>query len=223
MENNIKYLLNVRLIEHPGLSKKSTESILYPFKDVEIFANEIQICPFCGRPIRKFNCNCKDFQANLVKMQNFYGDEKHKSKLHSSDINLTVALSKPVSDLQFRALGKQEILNLESDLWDFANTQVDSLSSRCFKVSPVRHEDNENFFVCKDLISKDVYRFKVPKIKYKAREICLAIYKQNTVSNPESGKRRLGNYHFEYYWENLVSFENWNELCANIKSFQYFN
>ena len=118
---------------------------------------------------------------------------------------------------------KQEIINLGPDFWDFIDTQVDSLSSRYYKVSPVIYENDEYFFVCKDLISKDVYRFNVPTIEYKAREICLGIYKQDTVSNPESGERKLGNYHFEYYWENLVSFENWNELCVTIKSFQNLN
>ena len=112
---NIKYILVVRLVEHSicGFSKEREE--LYPFNNIEIIANEIQICPFCGRPVRAFNCNCKDFQTNLVKMQNYYGDGEHKSRLHSSNINFRVVLSKPISDFQVRILEKNEILDLGTD------------------------------------------------------------------------------------------------------------
>ena len=220
---NIKYILEVRLIEHSirGFSKDRTRAILYPFENMEILVNEVQICPFCGRPVRAFNCNCKDFQANLAKMQKFYGDAGHKSKLHSGDINLTLVFSKPISDFQFRTLGKEEISDLGTDFWDFVDTQVDSLSSGYYKVSPVIHEGGEYFFVCKDLISKSVYRFEVPTFGYKSKEIYLSIYGRKTVANLGAGEKgKIGNYHFEYYWKNLISFKNWNDLCTSIKSFQ---
>ena len=220
---NIKYILEVRLIEDSvhGFPKNSTRTILYPFKDVEILVNEVQVCPFCGKPVRALNCNCKDFRENFVKMQKFYGDSEHKSKLHSGDVNLTVAFSKPISDFQFRTLDKKEISDLGADFWDFIDTQVDSLSSGYYKVSPVIHEGGEYFFVCKDLISKSVYRFEVPTFGYKSKEIYLGIYARKTVANLGSREMgKIGNYHFEYYWKNLISFKNWNDLCTSIKSFQ---
>ncbi len=216
---NIKLYLNVRLIEHSmwDFSDKNEKAVLYPFKSVEIFAKEIHICPFCGKAVEDFNCNCKDFGEAFMNLQNGYGDNEHKSQLHSC--RSTLVLSKLISDLQFRTLEKKETLGLEEIFWDPKGTtdqQEDSLKVRCYKVSPVNYDGKNYFFICEDLISKSVYRFDVPAIRYKARRIYLSIKRKRAskvkvLNNAQPAK---------YYSEDLAEFENWNYLCHYLRSYK---
>lgn len=221
---NIKLYLNVRLIEHPvwDFSDKNEKAVLYPFKSVEIFAEEIHICPFCGKAIEGINCNCKEFEAALKDLQDHYGDKEHKSQLHSWGANSTQVLFKPISDFQFRTLEKSEISELEEAFWDpmgkHIDKQEDSYSSRHYKVSPVNYDGKNYFFICADLISKSVYRFDVPPIKYKAKQIYLRLLKPNKLKvwdAPQPDNNRSWKYPGE-----LAEFENWNSLCVYLKFFK---
>lgn len=201
---DIKCIWDVRLVEastRDFLKKDNDMAVLYPFNAVRITVKELWICPFCRRIIKSSECSCKNFKTNFAKLQEFYGDNEHKCRLYAPNKNSAGDLFKPVSDFPFRHLGKNEISELETDFWDCIDTQVDSLYSRYYKASPVIHDGDKHFFICKDLISKAVYRFEVPKIEYKATEIF------------------LGDYSVDTHWEKLKVFKNWTYLSSYLKSF----
>lgn len=214
---NIKYIVDVRLVESPsrGLQKNRNGTILYPFRKAEISVREVHICPFCGRLARAFNCSCKDFGIALIKLQDSYGDNEHKSQLHLLDANSAVVLSKAISSFRFRALEKSEILDLGADFWNPIKKQEDSLFSRCYKVSSVIHDRNGRFFLCKDVISGFVYRFEMPAIEYKARQVYLGFHEQETTNLEGSNDG-----YSQHCSKKLVEFKNWKELCSILKFFR---
>ena len=196
-------------------SKKDNGAILYPYKNVLISVSEVHICPFCGKRVHEFECDCRAFSKAFEKLQDSYGDNNHESCFHRSDFDLPVSLSKPVSEFKVKTLTKKEILDLGLDLWDDAIRHSDPLTDRSYLVTPATLEGKNLFFLCKDLISKSVYHLEIQDPEYKDKVIFLGIHSKRTV--PGRNPRRIGNYRFEYYWKDFKKFEDWNEVCKALK------
>ena len=197
------------------LSKKDNGAILYPYKDVLISVSEVHICPFCGKRVHEFECDCKAFSKAFEKLQDSYGDAKHESCLHRSEFDPPLAFSKSISEFKVKTLTKKDVLDLGLDLWDYATRHSDNLTDRSYLVTPATLEGENLFLLCKDLVSKTVYRFDIQNIEYKDKVIFLGIHSKRTV--PGRDPRRIGNYRFEYYWKNFKKFEDWNEVCKALK------
>lgn len=199
---NIKCIWEVHLIEsltRRFLERDNDSAILYPFKAVKIIVKELWTCPFCRRIVKSSECSCRDFKTRFARLQEFYGDNKHKSRLYMSNKNLVGGLFKPVADFQSRPLERDEISNLGADFWNSIDTQVDSLYSSCYKVSPVIHDGDKHFFICKEVNSESVYRFEVPKIEYKAMEIFLDDRSTST------------------YWKSFKMFRSWDDFSSYLR------
>ena len=196
------------------LSKKDNGKLLYPYKDVVITVDEVHICPFCGKIVQNLECNCNRFKTAFAKLQDSCSDKEHDSCLHFPDSNIKSGFSKSISDFHVKVLSKDEILELGLDLWDFATRYTDRFSEKSYLVTPASQDGDKLFLLCKDLSSKKVYRFEIPMLNYKDKSIYLGVYEQKTVSH---GGRKLGNYHFEYYWRDLKEFEDWNGVCKVLK------
>ena len=214
---NIKHYFGVDLSTSSirTLSKKDNGALLYPYKNVVISIHEVHICPFCGKIVQDLYCDCKAFTKAVKKLQDFYGDKDHNSYLHHDDFNISIAISKSISEFKVKKLSKKEISALGPDVWDFATRHSDRFSDKSYLVTPAVQENDLIFLLCKDLNSKVVYRFELSIPEYKDKPIYLGIHKRKTVAGI-GDKRKLGNYHFEYYWDNYVKYEDWNDVCKAI-------
>ena len=222
---NIKHFFGVDLTTSSirTLSSEDSGEILYPYKYVAITVDEVHFCPFCGKSVQEFECDCKDFVKSFEKLQNSYGDTKHESCFHRSDFDFKIKLSKPISEFKIKNLTKEEILDLGFDVWDYATRHSDYLSNKSYLITPATQDDKNLFFLCKDLNSKRVYRFEILTPDYKDKQVYLGIYEQKMVSNTGGlVKRKIGNYHFEHSWRNLVKFEDWNDVCKALKKLWNF-
>jgi len=213
---NIKHFFGVDLTTPSirTLSKEDNGEFLYPYKNVVITVQEVHICPFCGKTVQGYECLCAKFSQAFKKLQDSHGDDKHASCFHGPDMNFLFGISRSISEFKVITLKKKEILSYGLDLWDYAIRHTDRLSDKSYLVTSAQQEGNTLFLLCKDLDSKSVYRFETSMPEYKDKPIYLGIQKQKTVS---SGRRTLGNYHFEYYWANLAEFEDWNDVCQTLK------
>lgn len=215
---NIRHFFGIKL-STPSIRsflKKNNGGILYPYKNVVVSINEVHICPFCGKIVQGLECNCKAFEKAFVKLQNSYGDDKHESCFHRSDWDLIeVSIAKLISEFKIRTLTKKEILGLGLDLWDDSIRHTDDLSDRSYLVSPANLDGENLFFLCKDLVSKHVYRFEIPKLKYVDKPVYLGIHERKFI--PGRDKRRIGGYHIEYHWKDFKEFVDWNEVCKALK------
>lgn len=191
---------------------KDTDEFLHPYKNVEIYMFETYDCPFCGKTVQSFECNCEAFKHAFKKLQDSYGDVKHKSRFHRQD--LRVFVSQPISELKVTKLTKQEILDLGPDVWDSASRYVDSLSNRSYLTSSAFIDGDNLCLLCKDLASKSVYRMEMKKPKSEPRKVYLGIYSTKTVSG--GNPRKIGNYHMERYYKDLKGFQSWNEVCEAL-------
>ena len=215
---NIRYYFSVDLSTSSirTLSNEDNGTILYPYKNVLIGVNEVHICPFCGKIVRNLECDCQAFDVAVKKLQSSFGDRSYKSCLHFNDFNINVSISKSISDFKVKKLNKKEILALGPDAWDFAIRHTDQLSDKSYLVSPVTHDGNVIFLYCKDVSTKVVYRFETAVPAYKDKHIYLGVHERKTI--PGWGDRKkIGNYRFEYHWNNYVEYENWNEVCRALK------
>ena len=215
---NIRHFFGIKL-STPSIRsflKKNNGGILYPYKNVVVSINEVHICPFCGKIVQGLECNCKAFEKAFVKLQNSYGDDKHESCFYRSDWDLIVAsISKPVSEFKIRTLTKKEVLNFGLDLWDNSIRYSDDLSDRSYLVTPANLEGENLFLLCKDLVSKHVYRLETPNPEYVDKPVYLGIHERKFI--PGRDKRRIGNYHIEYSWRELNKCADWNEVCEALK------
>ena len=196
-------------------SEKSKGDILYPYKNVSISISEMYICPFCGKGVHGFECDCKAFGEAFQKLQNSYGDEKHESCFHYSDIDFHAAISKSISEFTFVKLTKKEVSDLGSDLWDDSIRCVDDLADKSYLVNPATLDNGILYFHCKNLTSKSVYRFEIKDFEYKDKKIFLGVHIQRTI--PGRDPRKIGGYSFDYYWKDFRKFEDWNEICKALK------
>ena len=215
---NIRHFFGVDLSTPPvrSLSKEDNGEFLSPYKEVVITIDEQHVCPFCGKPVDDFHCECRKFKSAFAKLQESCSDEKHKSRLHATPLNMKMSFSKSISDFKITPLTKEEILQKGLDLWDFAIRHTDRFSDRSYLVSPAVRDGNKLSFLCKDLLSKKVCQLEIDMIDYKDKTVYLGIYGQRTVSG-RSG--RIGDYRIEYYWNDLKEFEDWNDVCKVLKKF----
>lgn len=196
-------------------SKKDNGIVLYPYEDVVISVSEVHICPFCGKIVQEFKCDCKPFTKAFEKLQNSYGDNNHEYRFHRSDFDFPISLSKSISEFKVKTLTKKEVLNLGLDLWDDATRHSDSLMDRSYLVTPATLEGENLFLLCKDLTSKSVYRFELLNFEYSDKPVYLGIRKSRTI--PGRDPLKIGGYRIEYYWKNFKKFEDWNEVCKALK------
>lgn len=197
-------------------SKKDNGEILYPYKNVVITINEVHICPFCGKIVQGLECNCKAFEKAFAKLQNSYGDDKHESCFHRSDWDvIVVTISKPISEFKIRTLTKKEVLNFGLDLWDDSIRYLDDLSNKSYLVTPANLDGESLFLLCKDLVSKSVYRFEMPKIEYEDKPVYLGIHERKFI--PGRDRKKIGNYQIRYSWREFKKFADWNEVCKALK------
>lgn len=213
---NIKHLFSVDLSTSSirSLSKRDNGKFLYPYKNVVITVTEVHICPFCGKIVDDFHCECKKFKSAFAKLQNSYSDEKHESRLHVAPLNFKMSFSKSISDFNVRTLTKEEILDKGLDLWDFAIRHTDRFSDRSYLVTPAVQNGDKLFLLCKDLISKEVCEFETEMIDYNDKVVYLGIHEQRTIPGHS---RRIGDYRIECYWRDLKEFEDWNDVCKVLK------
>ena len=202
-------------------SEKSKGDILYPYKNVSISVSEMHICPFCGKGVHGFECDCKAFGEAFQKLQISCGDEKHESCFHYSDVDFHAAISKSISEFTFVKLTKKEVSDLGSDLWDDSIRCVDDLTGKSYLVNPATLDDGTLCFHCKNLISKSVYRFEMKDFEYKDKKIFLGVHIQRTI--PGMDPRKIGGYSFRYYWKDFKKFEDWNEICKVLKEISQFS
>jgi hypothetical protein len=116
-----------------------------------------------------------------------------------------------------KTLKNKEIDKLGRDVWDYATRHTDYLSDRSYLVAPAKHDGNNLYIICKDLTSKKVYRFETPIPAYKDKLVFLGVYVAKTVPNVQGISRKIGNYHFEYFWRHLADFDDWNAVCEALK------
>lgn len=213
---NIRHFFGVDLSTPPirNLSNKDNGKFLYPYKGVIITVNEQHVCPFCGKPVDDFHCECRKFKSAFARLQDSCSDEKHESRLHSSPLNIKMSFSKSISDFKITPLTKEEILQKGLDLWDFAIRHTDRFTDRSYLVTPAVQDGNKLSFLCKDLLSKKVCQLEVDMLEYEDKVIYLGIHGQRTVSGHS---RKIGDYRFECYWNDLKEFKDWNELCETLK------
>ena len=213
---NIKHFFSVDLSTSSirNLSKRNNGKFLYPYKNVVITVTEVHICPFCGKIVDDFHCECKKFKSAFVKLQDSYSDEKHESRLHVAPLNINVSFSKSISDFKVKTLTKEEILKKGLDLWDFATRQTDRFSDKSYLVTSATRDGDKLFLLCKDLDSKEVYELETEIVDYKDKVVYLGIYGQRTIPGHS---RRIGDYSIEYYWKDLKEFEDWNAVCKALK------
>jgi len=213
---NIRHCFSVDLSTSSirSLSKKDNGEFLYPYKNVVISVREEYVCPFCGRNVDDFHCECRKFKSAFVKLQDSYSDENHESRLHVAPLNINLSFSKSVSDFNIKTLTKKEILEKGFDLWDFAIRYTDRFSDRSYLVTPAVQNGDKLSFLCKDLDSKEVCELETEMIDYKDKVIYLGIHGQRTISG-RSGK--IGDYRFECYWKDLKEFEDWNAVCKVLR------
>jgi len=216
---NIKHFFEVDLKPSSTrtLSREDNGKLLYPYKDVVIIIHEVHICPFCGKIAQEFECDCKAFNQAFEKLQESYGDKDHKSRFHGPEPNIQCGMSKSISEFQVETLSMKEIDRLGRDLWDYAIRHTDRLSDRSYLVAPAMQEGDNLYIICKDLISKKVYRFETPIPDYKNKLVFLGVYVSKMVSNVQGLSRKIGNYHFEYFWKHLADFNDWNAVCEALR------
>lgn len=206
--------INLSMPSIRDFSKKSKGDILYPYKNVSISVSEVYICPFCGKDVHGFECDCKAFGEAFQKLQSSCGDEKHETCFHRSDFDFPVAFSKSISEFTFVKLTKKEVLDLGSDLWDDSIRCVDDLADKSYLVNPATLDNGILYFHCKNLTSKSVYRFEIRDFEYKDKKIFLGVHVQRTI--PGRDPRKIGGYSFDYYWKDFRKFEDWNEVCKAL-------
>jgi len=213
---NIRHFFEVSLTTSSiwALSKKSNGKLLYPYKNVVITINEVHVCPFCGENVHDLKCNCNGFKNAFAKLQESLSDEAHVSALHVSN-PIKPSFSRSISDFKVKTLTVQEILDLGNNLWDFANPYTDDISNRSYMVTPGYQEGDKFFILCKDLISKETYRFETKMIEFTNTPISLGIYGKKIRSC--GYKSRIGGYRIVHYWKDLKEFKDWNEVCKVLK------
>ena len=212
----IKHSFDVKLGGVPIqiFPNENTGALLHPYKNVEISIREEYSCPFCGEVVHGFKCQCETFNQAFRKLQESRGDENHKSSFHGPELAINYGIIKSIPEFNVKTLNKEEILGFGLDVWDDAVRYSDRLSGESYAVTPATPDGENLFFLCKDLLAKHVYRFEIPKPEYKNRQICFGTLMQKTVSDGSSEK--LGNYHFEHYWKDFKTFEDWNEVCKTL-------
>jgi hypothetical protein len=217
---NIKHFFEVDLKPSSirTLSRKDNGKLLHPYKDVVISIHEVYVCPFCGKTMEGFECKCKKFNQAFKRLQKLYGDnEDRKSCFHGPELNIQCGISKSISEFNVRILKNKEIDKLGRDVWDYATRHTDYLSDKSYLVAPAKQEGDNLYIICKDLTSKKVYRFETPLPAYKDKLVFLGVYVAKTVSNVQGISRKIGNYHFEYFWRHLADFDDWNAVCEALK------
>jgi hypothetical protein len=216
---NIKHFFEVDLKPSSirTLSREDNGKLLYPYKDVVISIHEVYVCPFCGKNMEGFVCECKKFNQAFKKLQKLYGDKDYKSCFHGPELNFQCGISKSISEFNVRILKNKEIDKLGRDLWDYATRHTDRLSDRSYLVAPAKQEGDNLYIICKDLTSKKVYRFETSIPAYKNKSVFLGIYVAKTVPNVQGITKKIGNYHFEYFWRHLADFDDWNAVCEALK------
>jgi len=217
---NIKHFFEVDLKPSSirTLSRKDNGKLLYPYKDVTISVNEVYVCPFCGKNMEGFECECDKYNRAFKKLQKFYGDDKKRmSCFHGPELNLQCGISKSISEFKVKILKNKEVDKLGRDLWDYATRHTDRLSDRSYLVAPAMQDGDNLYIICKDLSSKKVYRFETTIPAYKDKSVFLGVYTTKTVPNVQGVTKKIGNYHFEYYWKHLADFDDWNAVCETLK------
>lgn len=213
---NIKYFIEIGLSTTSirGFSKKSSGESLFPYKYVNIQVNELCFCPFCGEKVNDYNCDCGSFEEALLKLQESHQDKSHESEFHKSGIQFS--FRKPISEFQIKELSEDEILECGLDLWDNAVRHSDAFTEKSFLTTEAKWNNNELFFLCKDLSTKKVYRLSTDNFDYKDEEISLGSL--NTCYVPRNGRKDLiGNYSIEHHWNDIAKFKNWNDVCEVLK------
>lgn len=217
---NIKHFFEVDLKPSSirNLSRENNGKLLYPYKDVTISVNEVYVCPFCGKNMEGFECECDEYNRAFKRLQKFYGDDKKRmSCFHGPELNLQCGISKSISEFKVKILKNKEVDKFGRDLWDYAIRHTDRLSDRSYLVAPAMQEGDNLYIICKDLSSKKVYRFEIPIPAYKDKSVFLGVYTTKTVPNVQGVTKKIGNYHFEYYWKHLADFDDWNAVCEALK------
>ena len=211
----IKYSVELKLLPPfvSSGSEKCCGNKLFPFSRIQIRINEHYLCPFCGEETNDFSC-CKTFKNEFKKLQKSFNADNYESKLHV-DAFENLGYERQVSDLQFKKLTAKEISELDPNIWDNAHNFSDRFTDCSYFVSNVHYDGSKVEFLCKNLQSKAIYHCELRDINHKNVKIYLGCYREKTVSH---GEKKLGNYHFESYWENVAEFEDWNAFCENLIS-----
>jgi hypothetical protein len=219
-----KYSVSIELSKNsiyqsPSKEKKAQEKVFFPFKTIWVTVEEKYICPICGKGIHSYRlvCFCKDFQAKFKKLQESYQDFKHESKLHD-DVFHPYVYKQSIESLDVKLLDDEEIKGLGPDVWDEATRVVDS--GYLYLIANALYQGNKCTFLCKDIQTKKVYQCTTEEFDVSTNKIYLGIRRKKTVSHglAPNGEIRCGNYHFEDYWDNVASFESWDQLCRVIQA-----
>lgn len=211
----IKYSVEIKLLPPFVRSggEKRRGNKLFPFSRIQIQIHEHYLCPFCGKETRDFSC-CKAYKNEFKKLQKSFNDDKCESELHVNSFK-KLGYERKISDLKLKRLTPREISELDPNIWDDALKFSDHLTDCSYFVGNVQYNGSKVTFVCKDLQSKAIYHAELMGINHKNVQIYLGCYRKKTVSH---GGNTLGNYHFEYYWEDIAEFEDWNAFCENMVS-----
>ena len=215
-----KYSVSIELAtssvrQFPSKEKKSRKKRFFPFKKIRVNVKETYICPICGKeiPDSKFACSCKDFEPKLKKLQESHQDFNHKSELHYDMLHPQYVYSYSIESLNVKLLGDEKIKELGPDVWDEATRVSDSGYS--YLIAKASYKNKKASFLCKDVQTKKVYQCTTEEFDVSADKIYLGVWHQKTVSH---GGNKIGNYHFEHYWNNIATFENWDQLCRVIQA-----
>jgi len=198
----------------PSKEKKQEHKILHPYQSVRAIISESYICPFCGNIIKDFHCNCEEFQTAFKKLQEFQKDNSHKSELHYSPFHESLGYEKDIKSISLKELSKKDIEKLGPDIWDCATKFTDHFCESSYLVTAGEYVDNTVSFICKDIKTKKVYLCTMNDINFSGLNIRLGVWCEKTVSDGAfDGEMRCGNYHFESGYEDIVTFENWEQFC----------
>lgn len=202
------------LVRCPSEEEKQKDKDLYPYLYVGALVKETYVCPFCGNTLKEFHCNCEEFQTAFKKLQEFNKDFKHKSKLHYPEFHVNIAYRKDIKEIDVKKLGKEDIGKLGPDFWDDATKVHDRECDYSYLVKNGEYKDNKITFICKDIQTKKVYQCTIDDIIFTGMKINLGVWRRKTVSDGAfDGEMRCGNYHFEDGYEDIVTFENWEQFC----------
>lgn len=216
------YSINIELmpplVRCPSKEKKQKSKVLHPFRSVQAINRESYICPFCGKVMKEFDCDCREFKRAFKKLQESHNDHDHKSNLHNPLFPSSFGYERKIESIHIKKLDKKEIESLGPDFWDYADRSSDHFCECSYLVSPGKYEDNKISFVCKDLQTKRVYRCTMNDITISGLKVCLGVWRRKTVSHGlgPNGEIRYGNYHFENGYKDIVTFENWEQFCKVI-------
>lgn len=188
---------------------------LFPYISVSYVIQEEYHCPFCGKRVTNFHCNCESFKVMFAKLQEDYRDQKHESSI-CCDIpsDFTYACRQPIASIKTKKL---EPLRIEMESLDnlFSAKRIFDPLTKCdylivnAKYSPT---EKEITFYCKNLTTKEVFQCKLENIQYYAQKVYLNISEDiKDVSNVHHATETNKVSH------DIAEFDNWESFCQKIR------